>query len=165
MNTSQMRVIGKVILVVLSGVLLSACAKLSYRQTPEGQAVGQTMAAFWSALRADNRGSLQNQLTDDATLVSVVERGPEVDMPLLEALNRQANRALLSAAEKAPLTNFDQPTPQRASLDTYLEITRREDIQRVRIHWNLVQDATTWRLNRIKTTTWTFPKPPRGGGP
>ncbi len=51
------------------------------------------------------------------------------------------------------------------SCDTYIEVARRDDIQRVRIHWNLVHDGGAWRLSRVQSTIWAFPKPPRGGGP
>lgn len=165
MKKSRMRPIGKIIIVALSGLLISACAKPFYRQTPEGQAVGQTMETFWAALRAGDQAALDSQLTADATFTKVVERDSGVEVSLSEILKRQEDRVLLIAAQKARLSNFEQPAPQSALLDTYIEVARRDDIQRVRIHWNLVHDGGAWRLSRVQSTIWAFPKPPRGGGP
>lgn len=160
-----MRSLEKIIIALMLGLFVSACAKPSYRRTPEGQAVGQTMNAFWAALRADDQAALERQLTADATFTKIVERGSGAEVALSEVLQRQEDRALLTAAEQEPLSHFEQPTPQSASLATYIEVIRRDDILRVRINWHLVEDGGAWRLSRVQSQLWTFPKPPRGGGP
>ncbi len=160
-----MRPIAKILTVVLLGLIISACAKPFYRQTPEGQAVKQTMDAFWLALRTGDQAALDNQLTSDAAFIRVEGRDPAVEVPLTIALKRPEDRVLLSAAERQPLVNFEQPTPQSASLNTHLEITGRDDIQRVRMRWHLERNGDAWRLRRVNTTIWIFPRPPRGSGP
>ncbi len=160
-----MRPIEKLIIGLFLGFLVAACARPLSHQSPGAQVIEQTLNTFWSAMRTTDQAALDQQLTPDAKLIRKLGRDPEVTTPLRMALKQPTERTLLSLAERAPLVNFEQSAPGHASLTTHLEVMRRDDIQRVRLQWDLMRSDAAWRLHRVYMAIWTFPRPPRGGGP
>ncbi|GIX48480.1 MAG: hypothetical protein KatS3mg131_2691 [Candidatus Tectimicrobiota bacterium] len=156
---------GRFILTALAGLLLAACVRPLPQRVPEARAVRQTLEAFWAALPAGSPAALDGLLTPDAMLVRAVERAPEVEEPLFLAVQQPEARALLAAAARAALVNFAQPAPQEATVETYFDVERRDDIQRLRLRWHLRQGSGGWQLQRVHAVVWTFPRVRGGGGP
>ena len=152
-------------IISLLGLLIAACVSPRRQQTPEAMGVEQTLETFWTALRSGNQAILDRQLTADATFTRVEGRQQGSVSPLSAVLEKAADRTLLINAERERLINFQQPTPQHASAETFFDITRPDGIQRGRIHWDLVRNDKQWLLHRVKTSVWTFPKPSHSTGP
>ncbi|PON10354.1 hypothetical protein C2W62_50515 [Candidatus Entotheonella serta] len=152
-------------MLLIIGLFIAACTAPLRQQRPDAIAVEHTLETFWTVLRSGDRTSLERQLTTDATLIRMDGRSIGEERPLSMVLGRPEERTLLVLAERERLIKFQQPTPQRASVETFLDVTRQDGVHRGRIQWEFVRNDGKWLLQRVKTSIWIFPNPSRGGGP
>lgn len=155
-------------IVWLCSLLIVACASLEPQpfrpQTPDEQAIAQTMSAFLAAYRARDMATLQKLIHPEATR-EIVLAGTLVDRePLRANLSPDPDSPSLRAAAEH-LVDFQHPTPERASVAISVEKSSDEELETTRIQWELVQQSAQWQIRTLTLATSTRQYYIRGGGP
>lgn len=160
-----------VLMVIVWWLYVAACTPLPKSFTPhtaEEQAVVHTIRTFLTAWHARDVATLSRLVTWEATMDAFVDGSPIPPKRIL-AVQQDADNAPLLGATADRLVDFRQPSPESATVETYVYDYVRDDLgtdqKTTRIRWELVQRQGQWQIGHMAQTTWLHPFYLRGFGP
>lgn len=145
------RVLG---MALLWSCLVAACSTLGappfVPQTPDQQAIAQTLDTFLTALRQQNAATLRTTFTAEATVTTILEGTQLSTRPYHDIEQQYLRDSLLVGEPTAPLVNFQQAAPDRVTVETSLVGSPTIDVtQKKEIVWHLQRQQDGWRISAI----------------
>jgi hypothetical protein len=123
------------------------------------------MNAFLSAFHARDVEALDTLMAPDAIVERFVEGHPVSRQPARRGIPRQLGASYLLRGVPIELVNFRQPSPEKASIETYIITSPDSGTRTTHLRWYLIHREGRWLIAKIEEMTWTLSLNIKGNGP
>lgn len=161
-----MNVLSRAATLCLCAILLTACAytKRFEPTTVDERAIASTLASFLTAFRTRDFATMHALTSPDATLTvdDTVRRELRTDIVALRS--EETDSALLQVTPKTQV-NFQHPSPDTASVQSYVHTVVDGNIEHSQITWELAKRGEQWLILALAERSWRVILHTPGGGP
>jgi hypothetical protein len=161
-----MKALSRAAILCLCLMLLTACAYTKRFQptTVDERAIASTLESFLTAFRTRDFATIDTLITPEATLTmdETVSRELRTDIVALRA--EGTDSALLQVTPKT-LVNFQRPSPDTASVQSYVHTVVDGNIENSQLTWELTRRGDEWLILALAERSWRVILHTPGGGP